>query len=202
MKAFPQILKVRRQLINAGYVMLRIPSQVLYNKDCVSDQAIIYWHQKGSKPQGRQHFLKATEGLVKVQYIYGCPNGFSPFLTHRPVFAGTGRQRGRVNRPQGVFLRSRVAVFLQIGGSDHSELYARLFSHVSMRQDFIKKQSCACGIPPHGPSSHTYGTPITCSRGAEEEMTRSPTPQVTLHCQSQIFIYFRIKTNKLFRALR
>lgn len=41
--------------------------QVLYNKDCVSDQAIIYWHQKGSKPQGRQHFLKATEGLVKVQ---------------------------------------------------------------------------------------------------------------------------------------
>ncbi|KAG1870231.1 armadillo-type protein [Suillus subalutaceus] len=47
MKAFPQILKV------------------LYNRDCVSDQAIIYWHQKGSKPQGRQHFLKATEGLVK-----------------------------------------------------------------------------------------------------------------------------------------
>jgi len=47
MKAFPQILKV------------------LYNKDCVSDQAIIYWHQKGSKAQGRQHFLKATEGLVK-----------------------------------------------------------------------------------------------------------------------------------------
>ncbi|KAI0268643.1 eIF4-gamma/eIF5/eIF2-epsilon-domain-containing protein [Gloeopeniophorella convolvens] len=47
MKAFPQILKV------------------LYNKDCVSDQAIIYWYQKGSKPQGRQHFLKATEALVK-----------------------------------------------------------------------------------------------------------------------------------------
>jgi len=47
MKAFPQILKV------------------LYNKDCVSDQAIVYWYQKGSKPQGRQHFLKATEALVK-----------------------------------------------------------------------------------------------------------------------------------------
>ena len=47
----------------------RHASQVLYNKDCVSDQAIIYWHQKGSKPQGRQHFLKATEGLVKVLYI-------------------------------------------------------------------------------------------------------------------------------------
>jgi len=46
-KAFPQILKV------------------LYNKDCISDQAIIYWHQKGSKPQGRQHFLKSTETLVK-----------------------------------------------------------------------------------------------------------------------------------------
>jgi len=39
--------------------------KVLYNKDCVSDQAIIYWHQKGSKPQGRQHFIKATEPLVK-----------------------------------------------------------------------------------------------------------------------------------------
>ncbi|KAJ7594029.1 hypothetical protein C8J56DRAFT_426238 [Mycena floridula] len=47
MKAFPQILKV------------------LYNKDCISDQAIIYWFQKGSKPQGRQHFLKTTEPLVK-----------------------------------------------------------------------------------------------------------------------------------------
>ncbi|KAH8083750.1 eukaryotic translation initiation factor 5C [Cristinia sonorae] len=46
-KAFPQILKV------------------LYNKDCISDQAIIYWHQKGSKPQGRQHFLNATQPLVK-----------------------------------------------------------------------------------------------------------------------------------------
>ncbi|PFH51471.1 hypothetical protein AMATHDRAFT_46998 [Amanita thiersii Skay4041] len=40
--------------------------QVLYNKDCISDQAIIYWYQKGSKPQGRQHFLKNTEALVKV----------------------------------------------------------------------------------------------------------------------------------------
>ncbi|EGO00197.1 hypothetical protein SERLA73DRAFT_135911 [Serpula lacrymans var. lacrymans S7.3] len=47
MKAFPQILKV------------------LYNKDCITDQAIIYWYQKGSKPQGRQHFLKSTEALVK-----------------------------------------------------------------------------------------------------------------------------------------
>ncbi|KAI0793209.1 eukaryotic translation initiation factor 5C [Abortiporus biennis] len=46
-KAFPQILKV------------------LYNKDCISDQAIIYWHQKGAKPQGKQHFLNATASLVK-----------------------------------------------------------------------------------------------------------------------------------------
>ncbi|KAK7692590.1 hypothetical protein QCA50_004220 [Cerrena zonata] len=46
-KAFPQILKV------------------LYNKDCISDQAIIYWHQKGSKSQGRQHFLNASQPLVK-----------------------------------------------------------------------------------------------------------------------------------------
>jgi hypothetical protein len=47
MKAFPQILRV------------------LYNRDCISGQAIIYWYQKGSKPQGRQHFLKSTETLVK-----------------------------------------------------------------------------------------------------------------------------------------
>ncbi|GBE81181.1 eukaryotic translation initiation factor 5C [Sparassis crispa] len=46
-KAFPQVLKV------------------LYNKDCISDQAIIYWHQKGAKAQGKQHFLQATQPLVK-----------------------------------------------------------------------------------------------------------------------------------------
>jgi len=46
-KSFPQLLKI------------------LYNKDCVSAQAIIYWHQKGAKPQGKQSFLKATEALVK-----------------------------------------------------------------------------------------------------------------------------------------
>lgn len=46
-KAFPQILKV------------------LYNEDCISDQAIIYWHQKGAKPQGKQHFLQAAAPLVK-----------------------------------------------------------------------------------------------------------------------------------------
>jgi len=46
-KTFPQILKI------------------LYNKDCITAQAIIYWHQKGSKAQGKQHFLKNTESLVK-----------------------------------------------------------------------------------------------------------------------------------------
>ncbi|KAF8557605.1 ARM repeat-containing protein [Imleria badia] len=53
MRAFPQILKAS------------IFCYVLYNKDCISDQAIIYWYQKGSKPQGRQHFLKSAEALVK-----------------------------------------------------------------------------------------------------------------------------------------
>ena len=48
LKTFPQILKV------------------LYNEDVVSDQAIIYWHQKGAKPNGKQHFLKMTEAMVKV----------------------------------------------------------------------------------------------------------------------------------------
>ena len=87
MKAFPQILKVRCQLIDTGPVSgaqnPSSPLQVLYNKDCVSDQAIIYWHQKGSKPQGRQHFLKATEGLVKVRYI-DVHLTASPFLLLTP----------------------------------------------------------------------------------------------------------------------
>jgi hypothetical protein len=47
-KAFPQILKV------------------LYNEDCISDQAIIYWAQKGASAQGKGHFIKAAEPLVKV----------------------------------------------------------------------------------------------------------------------------------------
>lgn len=48
MKSFPALLKV------------------LYNQDVVSDQAIIYWAEKGAKPQGKQHFLKATEGILEV----------------------------------------------------------------------------------------------------------------------------------------
>jgi hypothetical protein len=39
--------------------------QTLFNADVLSAQAIIYWHAKGSKPQGRQQFLKAAEPLVK-----------------------------------------------------------------------------------------------------------------------------------------
>jgi len=46
-KLFPQILKV------------------LYNKDCISTQAIMYWHQKGSKPQGRAIFLQSANALVE-----------------------------------------------------------------------------------------------------------------------------------------
>lgn len=48
-KAFPNILKV------------------LYNDDVISEQAILYWAQKGAKPQGKAQFLKATEPLVKVR---------------------------------------------------------------------------------------------------------------------------------------
>lgn len=49
--------------------------KVLYNADVVSDQAIIYWHQKGAKPQGKQHFLKATEALVNVSATEYCCQG-------------------------------------------------------------------------------------------------------------------------------
>lgn len=38
--------------------------QVLYSTDVLSDQAIIYWHSKGAKTQGKQHFLTATTPLV------------------------------------------------------------------------------------------------------------------------------------------
>ncbi|KIK26938.1 hypothetical protein PISMIDRAFT_28196 [Pisolithus microcarpus 441] len=75
LEAFSKSPKVEVALINAVQVHCYddtrimkafVPMlKVLYNKDCVSDQAIIYWHQKGSKPQGRQYFLKATEALVK-----------------------------------------------------------------------------------------------------------------------------------------
>lgn len=37
----------------------------LYAHDALSEQAILYWHSKGSKAQARQHFLKSTEPLVK-----------------------------------------------------------------------------------------------------------------------------------------
>lgn len=39
--------------------------KILYNKDVLSDGAIIYWAQKGAKPQGKQHFVKLAEPLVK-----------------------------------------------------------------------------------------------------------------------------------------
>ncbi|KAL4402784.1 hypothetical protein ACI68E_000558 [Malassezia pachydermatis] len=39
--------------------------KVLYNENVVSDGAIVYWAQKGAKPQGKQHFLKLAEPLVE-----------------------------------------------------------------------------------------------------------------------------------------
>jgi len=67
--------KTQVALINAAQVycyedtkIIKTFSQilkVLYNEDCVTDSAIIYWHQKGAKPQGKQHFLTATASLVK-----------------------------------------------------------------------------------------------------------------------------------------
>lgn len=42
--------------------------QVLYNGDVISDSAIIFWHQKGAKPQGKETFLAAAAPLVKVSW--------------------------------------------------------------------------------------------------------------------------------------
>ncbi|KEI39317.1 uncharacterized protein L969DRAFT_438828 [Mixia osmundae IAM 14324] len=39
--------------------------KMLYAADVLSDNAILYWHSKGSKPAGRQHFLTASEPLIK-----------------------------------------------------------------------------------------------------------------------------------------
>ncbi|KAJ9121081.1 hypothetical protein QFC24_005062 [Naganishia onofrii] len=67
MKAFPQLVKV------------------LYNTDCVSDQAIIYWASKGAAPQGKANFLKATEPLVKSSTT----DHLVPFVfSDRAVLAG------------------------------------------------------------------------------------------------------------------
>lgn len=39
--------------------------KVLYDADCVSEEAIIYWYTKGAKPQGKGHFQKVMEPFVK-----------------------------------------------------------------------------------------------------------------------------------------
>ncbi|EPQ29365.1 uncharacterized protein PFL1_03120 [Pseudozyma flocculosa PF-1] len=39
--------------------------QTLYNGDVISDDAILYWAQKGAKAQGKAHFLKACEPLIR-----------------------------------------------------------------------------------------------------------------------------------------
>lgn len=39
-------------------------TQALYSSDVLSDQAIIYWHGKGAKPQAKATFLASAEPLV------------------------------------------------------------------------------------------------------------------------------------------
>ena len=38
--------------------------RTLYAEDVVSDEAIVYWYNKGSNAKGRAHFLAATKPLV------------------------------------------------------------------------------------------------------------------------------------------
>jgi hypothetical protein len=38
---------------------------LLYKEDVVSDTAIVYWSEKGIKPQGKNAFLKQMEPFVK-----------------------------------------------------------------------------------------------------------------------------------------
>ena len=64
MPSFPKILKVRLSTYDALHTILTRDKQVLYSKDVLSDQAIIYWHGKGSKAEGRAQSLKAAEPLV------------------------------------------------------------------------------------------------------------------------------------------
>ncbi|AFR94872.1 hypothetical protein J008_02731 [Cryptococcus neoformans] len=75
LETFCQSAKAQVNLINAVQVYCYTDTRiiksfvqilkVLYNADVVSDQAIIYWHQKGAKPNGKGHFLKVAEPLVK-----------------------------------------------------------------------------------------------------------------------------------------
>lgn len=39
--------------------------KVLYNADVISDGAILYWHSKGARAEGKEGFLKAAAPLVK-----------------------------------------------------------------------------------------------------------------------------------------
>ncbi|WWC62689.1 uncharacterized protein I303_105286 [Kwoniella dejecticola CBS 10117] len=75
LEPFTNTAKAQVNLINSVQVACHTDTRIiksfvqilktLYNVDVISDQAIIYWHQKGAKPNGKQHFLKATEPLVK-----------------------------------------------------------------------------------------------------------------------------------------
>lgn len=95
MKVFPQILKVAIKEEKSSDAYLAF--QVLYNKDCISDQAILYWHSKGSKPQGRQHFLTVTQPLVNVRtinYPVTPTNRIISFLTNKKI--ATKRSRNEI----------------------------------------------------------------------------------------------------------
>jgi hypothetical protein len=115
-------MQVRCQVLRTIVTIL----QVLYNKDCVSDQAIIYWYQKGSKPQGRQHFLKATEGLVKVLYTDVIRSHLLPPSDAPTSFCRsrkTARKSKQKTENRVYFLRLvSLCIYIQFG--------ARTFGHI------------------------------------------------------------------------
>ncbi|KAL8292272.1 hypothetical protein RQP46_001738 [Phenoliferia psychrophenolica] len=67
MPAFPKILKasptspIRHSRSSS---LTSIYFQAYYSADVLSDQAIVYWHGKGAKPQGKATFLASSEPLV------------------------------------------------------------------------------------------------------------------------------------------
>lgn len=74
LEAFAQSARTEVALINAVQIWCYEHTQAtsafpkivktLYAVDAVSDAAVIFWHAKGSKPQGRAQFLKLAEPLV------------------------------------------------------------------------------------------------------------------------------------------
>lgn len=39
--------------------------QILYDEDVVSENAILYWNEKGAKSQGKTSFLKQMEPFIQ-----------------------------------------------------------------------------------------------------------------------------------------